>query len=239
MRSFAVGLFALTVVFAGALAFAIGGGGGGPVDPPPPPVNTAAAGVLYRVGLSAETLAASGVTAPQVSGLIAAALARYDPAALKSRDEARAHAAAEESRLSARARAGLASPEDLAALTAARASLAQAEAALTSYLDAMRTAACASLSPQQSTLIQASHANRSWDLPPQYLLKSRSEVSWVALREALDTKRISEKYGYEFPSSSQATLAAVDAESEIAAARTNLDANIFEVQTAWNLAAGN
>lgn len=237
MRPFAIGLSVL-LASAGALAFAIESGGGtDPIDPPPPPVNSAAAGVLYRMGLSAETLAASGVTGPQVSGLIAAALALHDPAVLRSRDQAHAQARAEESRLSALARSGLARPADLDALATARAALSQAEAALTAYLDAMRTAACATVTAQQSSLIQASRANRSWDLPPQYLVKARSEASWVALREALDTKRISQVYGYEFPDSAQSALAAVDSESEIALAKSNLDANIAAVQTAWNTAA--
>jgi hypothetical protein len=240
MRTLAVGLSALPVVFAGTVALAVGRGGGtDPVAPPLQPVNSAAAGVLYRAGLSAETLTASGVTALQVGGMIAAALAQYDPLVLRSRDEARAHAAAEESRLSARARAGLATAEELAALTTARATLAEAEAALTAYIDAIRTAASASATPEQTALIRASHANRSWDLPAQYLVKARSQEGWVALREALDTKRISEVYGYEFPTSSRSSLAAVDAEPEIASAKSNLDANLFEVQTAWNVAASN
>src|SRR5262249_42233026 len=132
---------------------------------------------------------------------------------------------------------GLASAEDLTSLVAARAALAQSEASLTSYLDAMRTAACSIVSSHQSSLIQASPTNRSLDLPPQYLVADRPQGNWVALREALDTKRISERYGYDFPDSSRNTLAAIDAEPEVATAKTNLDANLFDVQTAWNLAA--
>jgi len=237
MRALAIGL-SIVLVSAGALAFAVGSGSGtNSTEPPPPPVNSISAGALYRVGLSAETLASSGVVSPQVGPMITAALALYDPAVLRSRDEAHAHAAAEESRLSARARAGLATPEELAALVTAREALAQAEADLTSYLDAMRTEACASVSPQQGALIQASFVNRAWDLPPQYLVKARAQEGWVTLREVLDTKWLSAKYGYEFPPSSQEVLAAVDAEPEIAMAKANLDANLFDVQTAWNAVA--
>ena len=239
MRPFAF-LVGSCVLSAGAFAFH-GFPAGNERDPgmrvPPPPVNSVVAGVLYRVGLSAETLASCGVTGPQVSGMIGAALALYDPVTLRSRSEAHALAAAEESRLAGIARSGLASPDDLAALATARTTLVQAKAALTSYLDAMRVAACAGVASAQGTQIQTSHANRAWDLAAPYLVKDRSQESWVALREALDTKRISEVHGYPFPSSSQSILASIEAEPEIALARSNLDANLFDVQTAWNLAA--
>src|SRR4029453_6978128 len=62
MRPFPV-VLSLVLVSAGAAAFAFGGGGSGGSDPaePPPPVNTVFAGVLVRIGLGADALAAAEI----------------------------------------------------------------------------------------------------------------------------------------------------------------------------------
>ena len=87
MRTLATGL-SLLLASAGALAFAIGGGGGADPIEPPPPASTEFAGVLLRIGLGADTLAATGVTSQQASALVAAVEGAHVPATLSSRDEA-------------------------------------------------------------------------------------------------------------------------------------------------------
>src|SRR5262245_50647477 len=80
-----------SIVFLCAFAFAVGGGGEGDAgagEPPPPPASTVFAGVLLRVGLGADALAAAGITSAQVPSLVAAVEQNYDAATLASRDQA-------------------------------------------------------------------------------------------------------------------------------------------------------
>ena len=82
-------VLSLVLASASALAFAFGGGESGGTDPvePPPPVNTAFAGVLVRVGLGADTLAAAGITQNQVASLVSALEDQFNPATLASLDD--------------------------------------------------------------------------------------------------------------------------------------------------------
>lgn len=233
----ALALVALFIVAAlvSSAAIVIKGGG---ADPPPPPVNTEFAGVLIRVGLSADTLAAAGVTSTQVSGLASAVRTQHNPVTLRGLDGAHTQAKATRDRLSRLVRSGLGTPADVSALAQAETDFTNAQNARQGYLDGLRAAGLATLASAQAAIVQTSTANRSWELPPQYLVKSRSQANWVALREALATKRISEQdAGEGFPLSAQTYLAAVDLEPEIAAAKVLLDTNIASVQTAWNAAA--
>ena len=207
-------------------------------DPPPPPVNSVFAGVLLRVGLSADALAASGVSAQQASALVAALQAQYDPATLASRDQAFVEAKQSRDRLARKVRSGLGGEADVTALARAETALTSATSARDGYLGTLRAAALGTVSPTVSAALQRIRANSGWGLPTQYLVKDRTEADWVALRDALATKRISEQDDEEeFAASAQSRLAAVDAEAEIAAAKVALDTNIAAVQTAWNSAA--
>jgi hypothetical protein len=102
----------------------------------------------------------------------------------------------------------------------------------------MRGAALATVSPEQAASVRRAIANGTWGFSAQYLVKDRTEREWVALRDALATQRISEQDEEEvFADSARQALAAVDAEAEIAIAKTNLDTRIAEVEIAWDLAA--
>jgi hypothetical protein len=237
MRTFAIGVSSV-LISAGALAFALGSGGTDPADPPPPPVNTEFAGVLLRIDLGADTLAAAGITGEQVAALVAAVEQSHSAATLQSRDEAYIAARVAHDRLRRLVQSGKGTQADVTALREAEESLANATSARESYLAGLRTAALATVTASQTTLVNRIHANRSWGLTAQYLVKDRSEADWVALHEALDAKRINEQDAEEeLPASAQSYLAAIDAESEIATAKVNRDSNIAAVQTAWNLAA--
>jgi len=234
-----VSSFLLLTASAFALKGAIGGGGDAPLDPPPP-VNTEFAGVLLRIGLGADTLAAGGITGEQVAALVGAIRSSYSPATLQGRDDAYIAARQTHDRLRRLVQSGKGTELDVASLRAAEEALASATSPLDNAFAQMRTAALATVSAGQVALLSCVQANRSWGFPVQYLVKDRTEREWVALRDLLAAKRISEQdEEEEFPQSARDALAAVDAETEIATARVNLDSNLAAVQTAWNTAASN
>jgi hypothetical protein len=237
MRTFSA-VLSLVLVSAGVLTFALGGGeGGGPLDPPPP-VNTEFAGVLLRLDLGADALAAAGVTSAQVPALVAAIEQGYSPASLRSRDEAFIAAKQASEHLWRLVQSGQGSAEDVSALRTAEAALASATSARVTYLAGLRGAALGTVSASQAALVERIRANRAWGLPTHYLVKDRSEAEWVRLRDSLASKRISAEDEEEtFDASARSHLAAVDAESEIASAKVDLDSTLAAVQTAWNLAA--
>ena len=229
----------LILVSAGALSVPVLiAGGSGSTEPPPPPANTEFAGVLLRVGLGGEALAAAGAGSAEVTALVAAVEGRHGAQTLAGLDEAFIQAKQSHDRLARTVRSGKGSQADVAALRTAEAALGNATSARGGYLVSLRDAGLATLPAQKAAIVRAIQANKSWGLPTQYLVKNRSEAEWVALRSALATKRISEEDPEEtFDPSAQAALAVVDAEAEISAAKVSLETNINAVQTAWNTAA--
>src|SRR5262245_35468230 len=141
MRPFPV-VLSLVLVSAGAAAFAFGGGGSGGTDPtePPPPVNTAFAGVLVRVGLGADALAAAGVTQNQVASLVGALEGQYNPATLANLDEAFIQAKQNHDRLRRKVTSGVGSQQDVAALRTAETTLTNATASRDNFLTQLREA---------------------------------------------------------------------------------------------------
>ena len=231
-------VLSLVLASAGALAFAFGGGGTDPVEPPPPPVNTVFAGVLVRVGLGADSLAAAGISQSQVASLVGALEGQYNPATLANLDEAFIQAKQNHDRLRRKVMSGLGTQQDVAALRSAETTLSNATGARDNHINALREAALGTVAPERATVVRRVVANRSWSLPVQYLVKDRTEAQWVALRDALDMKRASERDAEEpLTEEHQTLLAGVDAESEIATAKVNLNTNLATVQNAWNTAA--
>ena len=238
-------VLSIVLVSAGAWALAIGRGEGsggevGGVEPthPPPPANTEFAGVLLRLDLGADALSAAGVSGEQVSTAVAAAQGAYSRATLANLDRTFIQAKQTADRLLRLVQSGKGSQEDVTALRTAETALATATSARESYFTGLRMAALATLSGNQATILGRIHENRSWGLPTQYLVKDRTQAEWVALRAALATKRISERYeDEEFPQETQSYLSAIDGDGEIAAAKVNLDSHMASVQTSWNTAA--
>ncbi len=181
---------------------------------------------------------AAGVTSAQVPALVAAVEQGHSAATLQSRDDAYIGARQTHDRLRRLVQSGKGTQSDVASLRAAEESLANAASARENYLARLRNAALATVSTAQRDLVERIRANGTWGRPVQYLARNRSEAEWVALRDALAAKRISEQDPEEpFPQSAQDHLAAADALSEVATAKVNLDSNIASVQTAWNTAA--
>lgn len=207
----------------------------GDSDPPPPPANTEDAALMIRVGLGADALTAVGVRGADVASIVAAALAyEAQGPALGSLDASYAQAKTTVDRLRRLVRSGRGSQEDVSTLAQAKTDLENAESARQAHINAMRAAGMAGTSAGVRAAVETIYANQSWRLPTVYLVKDRAQADWVALRDALATKRISENYGEPFDQAAQDTLAGVDAETEIATAKVNLDTYMAAVQTAWN-----
>lgn len=228
----ALALLVLSIPFALALTSP-----GGANEPPPPQVNSQLAGVLLRTGLSAETLCAAGITSVQVPALIGAFEGQYNAVTLAGLDQAYVQAKGTRDELVRKVRSGLGTSSDVTALAQAETDFTSAKNAREGYVNGLRGTALATVSAAQAAIVQTIQANNSWGFPAQYLVKNRSEANWVALRDALDTKRIASQYGEPYPLEAQTFLAGVDAEPEIAAAKVLLDTNLASVQTAWNSAA--
>jgi hypothetical protein len=164
MRTFAIGLSVL-VVSAGAIAFAFGGASGGgtdPFEPPPPPATTEFAGVLLRVGLGAEALAAAGVSAEQTAALGSAVENAYSDATLANHDAAFIAAKQTHDRLRRLVTSGKGTQEDVASLRAAETTLASATSARDGYLASLRTAGLATIPGEKAAVVTRINANGSW-----------------------------------------------------------------------------
>ena len=164
----------------------------------------------------------------------------YSEGQLASLDEAFFEAKAARDKLVRKVRSGRASPAEIASVAQAEATFANADTARKNNLDSLLNAALATVSSEQAAIVRCIKANRSWEVSVEFLVKNRTEPNWVELRSALATERIAAQDAEETcPLSTQTYLAQVRAETEIALARVNKDANLVAVQTAWNAAAGN
>ena len=195
---------------------------------------------LLRAGLDAESLAAAGVPAQSVLAALQASadVMNAAPSALAAADQGWAERRVAADALERRVRSGLATEEEASALIDARTGLEIAAAARASILDGYFAAATAALSAAQRERLTQLRLNRSWDLPPEDLVASRSEAQWVALRDALSYERTSAELGESPSQAAQTLLQSVRAEAAVAAARSAVQANLTSVTSAWNTAAG-
>lgn len=193
---------------------------------------------LMEVGLSPETLAAAGLTAPAVTTLIGNAVEHLDEhfSALQDARSALGSARADHDRLQRLVQSGTASAQDLTAFASAKTALSQAQAALDAQRASLSTAATANLSQPQRAVLAAIAANARWDLPTPYLVSQRTQPQWVAIRDALANERIAAKLSEEPNPNAASLLLSIRAEQATATAMTNLSANAATITTAWNSA---
>ncbi len=147
---------------------------------------------LHGVHISPQTLAASGVVAGAVQGIVsnaAAHLEAHGPALQAARSQAGGHAATIRG-LERKQRSRTITPAEAATLANARTSLAAARTALANGEDALFTAALAGLTADQQGRLSQIRGNADWDVPIQYKAVARTEAQWVALRQALANARI-------------------------------------------------
>jgi hypothetical protein len=193
---------------------------------------------FIRLSLDAEALAAAGVSAAEVPGVVTA-LEESDEAqsgALATADAAWAAARQEADRLSRIVRAGNSTPQDVTDLTAAKEAFAGATAARDAVLDALFDAGTGVLSAGEQAVLAEVRANRRWKLSMEFLVISRTEAQWVELRDNLMAEKVCAKMGDTLDSEVVQALSAARAQTDVAAAKALLDANLAAVRAAWDAA---
>lgn len=192
---------------------------------------------LRRVGLSPETLAASGLTGQETATLIANARTHLDEhlQALNTAEASHFAAEAAHEALKRRVQSGLATQADLANFQTAATSLSSAGSARTAAYTGLYNAAVEGLGSGKLQMLATLKGNAAWEVPLQYLADNRSEEQWVALRNALANATIAQRYGESSsPEASQIILSA-QAGAGTSAANAGLQ-SLATIQNAWDAA---
>jgi hypothetical protein len=202
--------------------------------------NTNLRATLLRSGLGAEALAASGVSAQETSAVVAAFASAMasKPGALEQADSAYADARVNKETLEIKVSSGIGTPQDVAALASAKATLVSAETARQDLLAEFFEDGVASLSAAKVATLTMLRTNDEWVLPVEFRVKERNQAEWVAIRDALNNERIAPQYGDPPDQAQQAALTTWRSDAPVAAAKAALTTNLASVQSAWDAATG-
>lgn len=238
VANLALGLIALGVfIAAGILAVPRMGAA---ARPSVPPTAHEVAVSMSRVGLDATTLTAAGLSANQVTAVVADAkvFLAENMDDLRAADQEWAEAKREADRLEALIQAGGGSAQHVQDLAAARSTLTTKAAARQAVLDNLFSAGTADLGAGAIATINTMRANRAagWDVPDQYLTLTRTEPEWVQLRDALTNVRISTSLGEQPDGACAQLVTTCNSAAGVASAKASLDANLAANTTAWNSA---
>lgn len=185
--------------------------------------------LLLRTGLTPDTLAAAGLTDEEVQAVITMM-------SLRSVDES-VHGdiqAATRDLAAARRRAITPpGPSDAQSGDEPVVTPGAAEAHLARLLSASRDAATGVLPVDKAQTLRTIAGNLNRGLPAPYLVRDRTEQSWLELRNALAARRIAERNGTQIPERFRDTLLVVEAESEIGAAMIEHTARLQSVRNTW------
>lgn len=196
---------------------------------------------LIRAGLAPQTLAAAGLTPVQV-GTAVAALHQANvalPVSLRDLDHAVGEARNARDQAERLIQSGRADAQQIAAFPALEQALASASAARETAVQSLFAAATASLSATQRATLIAIRTNAHWKLPTEFLVVERSEVEWVALRNALANERIATRNGDTPNPQCQVLLGHARSDASVAAAKTGLDTNLAALQQTWDSVTSN
>ena len=198
--------------------------------------------LMRRIGATPETLAAAGLTSNEAGNVVAYAHAflQTNATALDAADQAVADARASYETLRRRARSGLASPQDLSQLTAARTALDAARTAQQAILDEARDDAYTDLTVTQKNVLQAVvNASANSCLGVAICAASHTETDWDTIRRAAGAIR-SAAYNGEEPDAEALTIID-DAQGQAAtvAAQANIDVRLVGIAAAVATALGN
>lgn len=208
------------------------------VMPPPTPADFPS--TLIRAGLDPKALAAAGVSSQSIGSLLSAATTQINsaPAALSIADTAYASARTQVDHLTSLIQSGHGTQEDIGSLAMANSNLASATSQRQAALDAIFNAATANLTQGQGAALSKIRSNRSWDLPPEFLVVDRDQSQWVAVRDALANERIAVDLPGTLNPTAQSNLGTWRADPAVASAKSSLEANLSSVMISWNSAAG-
>lgn len=209
-----------------------------------PATNQELAVTLSRLRLNPEPLAAAGLTAQQTTSLVSNLRSHLSTHmdAIRLADTELGNASNTVDALTRRIRAGLGSEQDVSQLASATTALNTARSSLNSLLAAAYSAATDGLGQNALSGIATSRGNLDGvagdsgvgGIPTQYLFSSRSETTWVNLRDALANVRISGRHNQDPNPDAQSLISSLNAEPATATAIANLNNNLSTVTAAWN-----
>jgi hypothetical protein len=210
-----------------------------PPAPETPPLLAVTKGeiavALLRAHLTPVALASAGVNASGVEDVIETAGMHLSLHAsdLATADASFAAARVQVDALQRKTQSGIATQEEVAQLATAKTSLAQAEAARVSAIDALIAYATAHLSSSQRATLATIRANSGWALPTEYLAENRQQADWVLLRDALANQKISAKYSEVADSKCQGLLAVVHGSQATSSAKANKESLLATAKATW------
>ncbi|MFN0207736.1 MAG: hypothetical protein ACKVS6_15620 [Planctomycetota bacterium] len=191
---------------------------------------------LYRGGLDPTALAACGVNSESVSGVVTGVETYFsnNPTALATADENYSSAKVSYEALSRKVANGNASAQDISNLATATTTLATEATARANVMNAIITAATANLNNGQKLLLTKLAANRSWALDTHFSVVDRTQAQWVALRDAVATKKINEKYNEQIDSAAATLINTELANETVALSKTNSTNTLAGVTSAFD-----
>lgn len=211
-------------------------------QPPTPLAASETRTALERVGIHPMALAAAGLNTADTTAVVTNARQYLSDhltgfrATLIAREQAAFAVTTAESPVRERR----ASQEQLDQFEAARTALASALAAEQAALDALRTAALASLTQEQRAAIISIQDNMKTEVPFAYRAASpgRSEAQWVSLRDALSERRTLQSRQQEVPQDIAAVISSAEADPLTSSAIANLNVNSPSITQAFTQALG-
>jgi hypothetical protein len=190
------------------------------------------AGFMPALGLDADSLAASGVSATAATTVatdLRAYLANHWEEMLAARtglDSARtAHGD-----LVAKLQAG--TPPAEGAEAAAASALSSAESAWQASVAGAKAAAVDSLSTEQKNALATLAANAGHHVPAAYRIVTRTPADWIVLQDALKTQNYLQQRGESVPAGIDTVMSGADADSAVIQAQTNIAANRTAIREA-------
>ena len=190
---------------------------------------------LMRVGLDADSIAASSVQASEVAG-IATDVQDYldaNPTELSGADAAYLSAQQDVSALGKLVHGGQGTAQDATDLVTAQAALDTAETDRDAAIDALFDAGVADLTAAQSTALSNIRANKHWGLPIEFAAKNRTDQDWLTLAEALTDERVSALEEVSASPACVALLLSERSDSAVSTAKTAYDTNLTAVKASW------
>jgi hypothetical protein len=202
------------------------------------PTTTELRGALAYLNLTPTMLAAAGVSAQETTVVVGNAKQYLtdNPEELSGADSSFHVAQAENDRLALLVQQGQSTQNDRAAFEIAQSTLAAAKGSRDAALTSLRAAAVAGLSQAKQDTLATVRANLNRELPVQYLVTSRSDEDWVALREALANDRQSTARQVDPDPTCHQRLLDANAVPAASAASLNLTNLLADVTTAFNTA---
>lgn len=195
-----------------------------------------------RIGLDPDALAAAGVNAQQIPGIVAEAKSTWQEIGndLDAKDAAVRTATQTIESIEKDRAAGKAAPEAAATLAAARTSLQTAVTQRDALLQSAFNTITENLSIDQIGLLRTIQTNRGWHVPVQFMTVNRSKAQWLLLQNGGAPAH--DREHPRLPSSSSpivsANANAMTSASEhpaVMTAKANIDLNKGAIESAWKL----